>query len=107
MCWLCVDLWPAGVPALLAGCRGTLQEVDAVVAKARMFEYKPDGEVTIRMQQDAYGFPAPLMQVGGRVPGCSRVLAAQATSTRLAAGTPRSALQRAGCTAFFLDCHVE
>jgi hypothetical protein len=34
-----------------------------VVAKSRMFEFKPDGEVTIRMQQDAHGLPAPLMQV--------------------------------------------
>lgn len=33
-----------------------------MVAKARMFEFKPDGEVTIRMAQDANGLPAPLMQ---------------------------------------------
>lgn len=44
-------------------CRGTEQEVESVVAKARMFEFKPDGEVTIRMAQDANGLPAPLMQV--------------------------------------------
>jgi hypothetical protein len=27
-----------------------------------MFQYKPDGEVTFRMAQDANGSPAPLMQ---------------------------------------------
>ncbi len=43
-------------------CRGVLQELDSVVNRARMFQYKPDGEVTFRMAQDAVGLPAPLMQ---------------------------------------------
>lgn len=30
--------------------------------KVRMFQFKPDGEVTMRFSQDAQGFPAPLMQ---------------------------------------------
>lgn len=42
--------------------RGTEQEVASVVAKARMFEFKPDGEVTFRFAQDASGLPAPVMQ---------------------------------------------
>lgn len=33
-----------------------------MVTRARMFQYKPDGEVTFRMAQDAVGLPAPLMQ---------------------------------------------
>ncbi|KAK9803569.1 hypothetical protein WJX72_000735 [[Myrmecia] bisecta] len=42
--------------------KGVLQEMDSVVTRARMFKFKPDGEVTIRMAQDAVGLPAPLMQ---------------------------------------------
>lgn len=39
-----------------------LQELDSVVTRARMFQFKPDGEVAFRMAQDAVGLPAPLMQ---------------------------------------------
>ena len=49
----------------LCACRGTEQEVEDVVAKARMFQFKPDGEVTMRFAQDGNGMPAPVMQVGG------------------------------------------
>lgn len=42
--------------------KGTLQEVSEVLARVRMFQYKPDGEVTIRYTQDAAGLPAPVMQ---------------------------------------------
>lgn len=42
--------------------RGTIQEVGEVVNKVRMFQFKPDGEVTLRYTQDAHGFPAPVMQ---------------------------------------------
>lgn len=42
--------------------KGVLQELESVVTKARMFQFKPDGEVTYRMAQDAVGLPAPLMQ---------------------------------------------
>lgn len=41
---------------------GTVQEVREVVAKSRMFQHKPDGEVTFRFAQDASGMPAPVMQ---------------------------------------------
>ncbi|EFN51473.1 hypothetical protein CHLNCDRAFT_140223 [Chlorella variabilis] len=47
----------------IAEIRGTEQEVDAVVAKTRMFQFKPDGEVTMRFAQDGNGMPAPVMQV--------------------------------------------
>lgn len=42
--------------------RGTLQEVASVVGRVRMFQNKPDGEVTLRFKQDANGLPAPVMQ---------------------------------------------
>jgi hypothetical protein len=42
--------------------RGTLQEVDSLVARVRMFQHKPDGEVTLRFSQDANGMPAPVQQ---------------------------------------------
>jgi hypothetical protein len=42
--------------------KGTLQEVAEVLAKVRMFQNKPDGEVTLRFTQDANGLPAPVMQ---------------------------------------------
>lgn len=33
------------------------------MTRARHFQFKPDGEVTFMMAQDAVGLPAPLMQV--------------------------------------------
>lgn len=42
--------------------KGTLQEVSEVLAKVRMFQNKPDGEVMLRFSQDANGLPAPVMQ---------------------------------------------
>lgn len=42
--------------------KGTLQEVSEVLAKVRMFQNKPDGEVMFRFSQDANGLPAPVMQ---------------------------------------------
>ena len=33
-----------------------------MVTRARMFTYKPDGDVTLTKSQDAHGLPAPLMQ---------------------------------------------
>ena len=47
----------------VTACRGVLQELDSVVTRARHFQFKPDGDVTFMMAQDAVGFPAPLMQV--------------------------------------------
>ncbi|KAL4854759.1 Phosphatidylinositol 4-phosphate 5-kinase 8 [Chlorella vulgaris] len=46
----------------IAEIKGTEQEVESVVNKARMFQFKPDGEVTMRFMQDGNGMPAPLMQ---------------------------------------------
>jgi hypothetical protein len=43
--------------------RGTIDEVEEVVAKARMWRWKPYGEVTLRFAQDARGQPVNLMQV--------------------------------------------
>jgi len=40
---------------------GTVDEAQEVVAKARMWRWKPDGEVTLRYAQDAQGAPLPLM----------------------------------------------
>ena len=42
--------------------KGTLQEVAEVLARVRMFQFKPDGEVTLRFTQDASGLPSPVMQ---------------------------------------------
>ncbi len=41
-----------------------MQEAQEIVARARMWRFKPYGEVTIRMAQDANGAPVNLMQVG-------------------------------------------
>ncbi|GFR52136.1 hypothetical protein Agub_g14651, partial [Astrephomene gubernaculifera] len=41
---------------------GTVQEARQVVERARMWRFKPYGEVTIRMAQDANGSPVNLMQ---------------------------------------------
>ena len=35
----------------VGGIKGVVEEVDEVVAKARMFRHKPDGEATLRMLQ--------------------------------------------------------
>ena len=45
-----------------AVCRGTLEEVDSLLSKARMFQNKPEGEVTLRFKQDKQGVPVPLQQ---------------------------------------------
>ncbi|KAA6416704.1 MAG: hypothetical protein FRX49_13315 [Trebouxia sp. A1-2] len=45
-----------------AEIKGVLQELESVVTRARHFQFKPDGEVTFMMAQDAVGLPAPLMQ---------------------------------------------
>ncbi|EFJ49752.1 hypothetical protein VOLCADRAFT_104196 [Volvox carteri f. nagariensis] len=41
---------------------GTVQEARQIVERARMWRFKPYGEVTIRMAQDANGSPVNLMQ---------------------------------------------
>ncbi len=43
--------------------RGVEEEVRQVVSKSRLFQFKPDGEVTFRFAQDGNGMPAPTMQV--------------------------------------------
>ena len=64
-------------------CRGVLQEMESVVTRARHFQFKPDGDVTFMMAQDAVGLPAPLMQVSSPLdnstclcPFCSMVATA-------------------------------
>ena len=42
--------------------RGTVQEVDEILTKARMFQYKPDGDVTFMTFQDAHGMPITTFQ---------------------------------------------
>ena len=42
-----------------------------MVAKSRLFQSKPDGEVTFRFAQDGNGMPAPTMQVCCILRGCS------------------------------------
>ena len=44
------------------GGRGTLQEVEEVLTRARMFQYKPDGDVTFMAVQDAKGIPISTFQ---------------------------------------------
>ena len=41
---------------------GTIDEVEEIVARARMWRWKPYGEVTLRFAQDAQGKPVELMQ---------------------------------------------
>ena len=43
--------------------RGTVQEAQEIVNRARMWRWKPYGEVTIRYAQDGNGAPVDLMQV--------------------------------------------
>lgn len=42
--------------------RGTVQEVDEVLTKARMFQHKPDGDVTFMTFQDAQSTPITTFQ---------------------------------------------
>lgn len=46
----------------LAEILGTIDEAQEIVTRARMWRWKPYGEVTIRFAQDAIGAPAELMQ---------------------------------------------
>jgi len=39
-----------------------VQEIDEVLTKARMFQYKPDGDVTFMTFQDAQGVPISTFQ---------------------------------------------
>ncbi len=61
--------------ALLNCClQGTIDEAEEIVTRARMWRWKPYGEVTLRMAQDAYGQPVETMQVGNRnTRGCVMV----------------------------------
>eukprot|EP00884_Botryococcus_braunii_P004791 jgi/Botrbrau1/14312/Bobra.0287s0005.1 len=54
---------------------GTEQETDEIMTKVRMFEYKPDGDVTFMMAQDAVGLPLPLMQDALHYPHGTKFLA--------------------------------
>ena len=44
------------------GVRGTVQELGSVLTRARMWRYKPDGDVTYMTAQDEYGTPVPTWQ---------------------------------------------
>ncbi len=48
--------------ALPTPCSGTIDEAEEIVARARMWRWKPYGEVTLRTAQDAVGAPVELMQ---------------------------------------------
>ncbi len=82
--WLVVCLTPG-----LAPCgRGVLQELDSVVTRARMFTYKPDGDVTLTKSQDAHGLPAPLMQDPIHYPHGTKFMAPGATPIPAGATLP-------------------
>jgi hypothetical protein len=53
---------PQTRPFPLTRRSGTLDEAEEIVARARMWRWKPYGEVTIRFAQDAHGAPVELMQ---------------------------------------------
>jgi len=42
--------------------QGVLEELDSVVQRSRMFQHKPDGDVSLRYLQDGRGTPAPVQQ---------------------------------------------
>ena len=71
-------------------CRGVLEELNSVVTRARMFQFKPDGEVTFRMAQDAHGLPAPVMQDPLHYPHNTGYLAPGATHLPNAVPSVRS-----------------
>ena len=52
-----------------------MQELDSVVTRARMFQHKPDGQVTIMMLQDSHGVPASTMQDPMHYPHGTKFLA--------------------------------
>lgn len=53
----------ACAPALAAtALRGTVGEAQEIVNRARMWRWKPYGEVTLRFAQDGQGAPVELMQ---------------------------------------------
>ena len=62
------------------GCRGTVQEVDEILTKARMFQFKPDGDVTFMTFQDAQGKPITTFQDPLHYPHNTKFLAPGATS---------------------------
>ena len=61
--------------ALRVHDRMMLSDVDSVVTRARMFQHKPDGQVTIMMMQDAAGVPIPTMQDPVHYPHGTKFLA--------------------------------
>ncbi|GAX76343.1 hypothetical protein CEUSTIGMA_g3789.t1 [Chlamydomonas eustigma] len=59
----------------LAEILGTVEEAQEVVQKARMWRWKPYGEVTIRYAQDANGTPVELMQDPMHYPHSTKFMA--------------------------------
>ncbi|KAK9805746.1 hypothetical protein WJX73_005145 [Symbiochloris irregularis] len=72
-----VDRAPAefGKPCSIPEIKLMARAVDSVVTRARMFAYKPDGQATIMMLQDATGIPIPVMQDPLHYPHGTRFLA--------------------------------
>ena len=82
-------------------CRGTVQEVDEVLTKARMFQHKPDGDVIFHTYQDARGTPISTFQDPLHYPHGTKFLApgafcwAKAHSST--AACTRGVLRRSRC----------
>ena len=87
----CVILDDSGV---LWRCRGTVQEVDEILTKARMFQFKPDGDVTFMTFQDAQGKPITTFQDPLHYPHNTKFLAPGETSYSHAAWLPAPILRR-------------
>ena len=62
-----------------------MQEVDEILTKARMFQFKPDGDVTFMTFQDAQGLPITTFQDPLHYPHNTKFLAPGATSYNRAA----------------------
>jgi hypothetical protein len=67
----------------------TVDEAKEVVTKARMWRWKPDGEVTLRYAQDAQGSPLPLMQDPLHYPHGTKFMAPGEATGKGVAGIPR------------------
>ena len=65
-----------------------MQEVDEILTKARMFQFKPDGDVTFMTFQDAQGKPITTFQDPLHYPHNTKFLAPGATSYSYAVWLP-------------------
>ena len=60
-----------------------------MVTRARMFQFKPNGDVTLTKAQDAVGLPAPLMQDPIHYPHGTKFMAPGAPPATLIASNSR------------------